>query len=282
MSRNSSRLGAEQPQNSDAPPREKSFDPLHFVAPTEFVELPSKGMGYPENHPLHNQETVEIRYMTAKDEDILSSRALLKKGVALERFMENIIVDKSIKPEGLLTGDRNAIIIAARVSGYGSNYETLVTCPACGSKETYSFDLNNRKVHEPTFTDELNITKTENGTFTTVMPHTKFNVEFKLLRGQDETYLATLLEDKRRRKIVESALSDQYRTMIVSIEGHTDGAIINRYVQNMPTLDSRHLRMCYKMMSPDVKIENNFVCSTCDHAEEVNVPFGTDFFWPDR
>ncbi len=282
MSRNSSRLGAEQPQGNEAPPVEKVFDPLHFVAPTEFVELPSKGLGYSEGHPLHNKETVEIRYMTAKDEDILASRALLKKGIALERFMQNIIVDKTIRPDELLTGDRNAIIIAARISGYGANYQTMVTCPACGTKNTFSFDLTKKKVHEPTFLEELKLESTGTGTFMTTMPYSKFKIEFKLLRGEDENYLAMMLEDKRKRKMMESALTDQYRRMIIAIEGHSDGAIINRYVTNMPTLDSRHLRTCYKMVSPDVKIENDFVCSECDHAEEVSVPFGTDFFWPDK
>ena len=282
MSRNSSRLGAEQPQSNEAPPTEKVFDPLHFVAPTEFVELPSKGLGYSEGHPLHNKETIEIRYMTAKDEDILASRALLKKGIALERFMQNIIVDKTIRPDELLTGDRNAIIIAARVSGYGSNYQTMVTCPACAAKSTFSFDLTKTKVHEPTFLNELNLESTGEGTFITTMPYSKFKVEFKLLRGEDENYLASMLEDKRKRKMMESALTDQYRRMIIAIEGHNDGSIINRYVTNMPTLDSRHLRTCYKMVSPDIKIENNFVCPECDHAEEVSVPFGTDFFWPDK
>lgn len=159
MSRNSDRLGVDQATHADTVPEQKVFDPLHFIAPTEFVELPSKGIGYLEDHPLHNKETIEIRFMTAKDEDILASRALLKKGIALERFMENIIVDKDIKPGGLFVGDRNAIIIAARRSGYGANYETLVTCPACGAKNTFSFDLNNAKIHEPIFTDELKITR---------------------------------------------------------------------------------------------------------------------------
>jgi transcription elongation factor Elf1 len=220
--------------------------------------------------------------MTAKDEDILASRALLKKGIALERFMESIIVNKSVKPGELFVGDRNAIIIAARRSGYGANYETLVTCPACGAKNTFSFDLNNVKVHEPLFTEELKITRNDSGTFNTIMPHTKFKVEFKLLRGEDENYLANLIQEKRKRKIIETPLSDQYKQMIVSIEGHADHSIISRYVANMPTLDSRHLRLCYKSISPDVKIENEFTCPACDHTEEVDVPFGTDFFWPNK
>ena len=88
------------------------------MTPTEFVELPSAGIGYADTHPLHQQDTVEIRFMTAKDEDILSSQTLLKKGIAIDRFVDNILVNKTINSSNLLIGDKNAILIAARVSGY--------------------------------------------------------------------------------------------------------------------------------------------------------------------
>ncbi len=281
MSRNNAERFGAKPQDGAAP-QNNMTDTLQFVAPTEFVNLPSKGLAYEPTHPLHGQETIEIRYMTAKDEDILSSQTLLKKGIALERFMENIIVNKNIKPDTLLSGDRNAIVIAARISGYGSNYETLITCPACGHKETFEFDLSDQKMHETVMLEELSISSNGDGTFKTTMPYTKFEVGFKLLRGQDENYLTTMIADRRKRKLNETSLSDQYRTMIVSVQGFTDGTSINKYVQNMPTVDSRHLRLCYKAVCPDIRINNNFVCSSCSHEEEVDVPFGTDFFWPDR
>jgi hypothetical protein len=113
LSRNNpERTGAHS--NADAPPPAAK---LQFVAPTEFVELPSKGRGYPEGHPLCGEEVIEIRFMTAKEEDILSSETLLKKGIAIERFMQSVIIDKRIKTDRLLVGDRNAIIIAARKYG---------------------------------------------------------------------------------------------------------------------------------------------------------------------
>ena len=92
---NLDRSGAKT-QADPPPPTESALSPLHFVAPTEFVELPSRGQGYPENHPLYGKETIEVRFMTAKDEDILSSRTLLKKGLAVERFLDNILVEKNI------------------------------------------------------------------------------------------------------------------------------------------------------------------------------------------
>ncbi len=283
MSRNNlDRMGA-APQG-ETPPQEKAktFDPLHFVAPTEFVDLPSKGLGYPQGHPLFEQDTIEIRYMTAKDEDILSSKTLLKKGVAIERFIQNLIVDKSIKSSELLVGDRNAILIAARISGYGADYETQVTCPACGTRSEFTFDLNDQIIKESTLSEQLKLTKNENGNFTTIMPYSKFKVHFKLLKGRDENYLATLTNNKAKNKLNESMLTDQYKVMIIGIEEHTSAEIINRYVNNMPTVDSRHLRACYKAAAPDLKVIQTFSCPSCGHEEGMEVPFGADFFWPDR
>ena len=256
--------------------------PLHFVAPTEFVDLPSKGLGYSSDHPMHGQDTLEIRYMTAKDEDILTSKTLLKKGVAIERFLDNIIVNKSVKASSLLVGDRNALIIAARVSGYGSEYVTKVSCPACGHTSDFNFDLNEVEVHESALDDSVGLTQTEDGNFKTTMPLSKFEVVFRLLTGKDEIYLSRLSNNKAKGKLPESALTDQYKRMIVSVEGHSDQSVINNFVDNLPTRDSRFLRTCYKTASPDVKVINEYSCTACGFEQELEVPFGADFFWPDR
>ena len=120
---NEDRTGPRSTAADEVPAEIKEMmNPMDFVAPTEFVEIPSKGKFYPQGHPLCGVESVEIRQMTAKQEDILSSRTLIKQGVALERLLKSVIVDRSIDPSTLLTGDRNAILIAARISGYGKNY----------------------------------------------------------------------------------------------------------------------------------------------------------------
>ena len=142
MPRNEDRLGAiEQTGASDAPPVLEKNSILDFVLPTEFVDLPTKGRFYPEEHPLHGKESIEIRYMTAKDTDILTSKSLLKKGVAVDRMLQNIIVDKSIKVDDLYSGDKNAILIAARINGFGPEYKTKVTCPQCGATSEHAFNL---------------------------------------------------------------------------------------------------------------------------------------------
>ena len=139
MSRNRERMGLPNPTDTAVPPAQTHQENQGFsvVVPTEFVDLPSKGRYYPQNHPLCNQETIEIKQMTAKEEDMLSSRALLKSGVAIDRVLQSLVMDKTIKVDSLLVGDRNALLIAARVSGYGEDYETSVSCPACGTNQKH-------------------------------------------------------------------------------------------------------------------------------------------------
>jgi hypothetical protein len=117
--------------------------------------------------------------MTAKEEDILTSRALLKKGIALERVISSIIVNKAINPNSLLIGDRNAILIAARVSGYGNDYTTKVTCPSCTATQDFIFDLNDTLVYSGDSLKAEEATLNEDGTFTTVLPRTKIEKTFK-------------------------------------------------------------------------------------------------------
>ena len=280
MSRNNEeRTGAHDA--SDALPKEvtKSLD---FVAPTEFVELPSRGRGYGEGHPLHGEEVVEIRFMTAKDEDILSSETLIKKGIAIERFMQNILVDKRIKTSSLLIGDRNAIIIAARRSGYGAMYETKVMCPDCGERSQFTFDLNEPKIQESIIDEKFNISATNKGTFIVVPPLTGYKIELRLLTGKEETHLAERMRTAKKKKQQESIISDQLKLMIVSVEGHEDQQVVNTYVNNMTTQDSRYLRQAFKAITPDVRVADDFECPSCGHEQELEVSFGADFFWPDR
>ncbi len=278
MSRNKNRLGGHKPESADAP---QQFNPLNFVAPTEFVELPSKGLHYPEDHPLHMKDTLEIKYMTAKDEDILTSQTLLRKGIALERFLQNIMLDKSINIDTLLVGDKNAILVSARGSGYGYDYEAVMQCPQCSKETSVTFDLRN-----PTMTGDLEgkrelINEVSPGLFSIEMPLTKFTINFRLLNGADEMILTEAIMDLKE-GVEESLLTNQFKRLIQSVEGHEDQEIIEQYVDNMPVIDSRHFKMCLKAATPNIEIKEQFVCRNCSYTQEVDVPFGTDFFWPDR
>jgi len=260
-------------------PQQKSI--LDFVSPTEFVELPSKGIGYSEDHPLSGQDVIEIRFMTAKDEDILTSETLLKKGIALERLLENIIVDKTVDPKTMLIGDRNAVIIAARASGYGSLYQTKTTCPKCGTGAEISFDLSEPKIQELNYEELEFLTRNEAGNFIITLPQTQFSVEVRLLTGKDEQYLTQLAQSKKKNKLGDSVMTDQYKMMIVSVEGVTDKPTLGKFIELMPASDSRFLRKAYKTIIPNIRITEDFSCTSCGHEQELEVSFGADFFWPD-
>ena len=123
----------------EAPPQVQEV--AQHTTSTELVDLPSEGRFYPKDHPLHNKDSVEIRYMTARDEDILTSPSLLRKGVAIDRFMESIIVTPGVEVGDLLVGDKSAIMIAARITGYGPDYSANVVCPECRTEFEHDFDV---------------------------------------------------------------------------------------------------------------------------------------------
>ena len=271
------------PRNSggDEAPTNTEGETLQFITPTEFVELPSKGASYAAGHPLHMQESLEIRYMTAKDEDILTSRSLLKSGIALDRLIKNLIVNKNINSDSLLVGDRNAIIIAARSSAYGHLYKTKVNCPNCGEMNKKGFDLTQPKVYNGDDWGENNIKRLDTGNYLITLPRTKYEVVVRLLTGREEQIMIKQLT-KKKKNAEDSLVTRQMSMFIVSVQGHDDPYIINKFINNVPAAESRYLRNAYACLVPDLKISSEFECSSCGHEQELEVPMGADFFWPER
>ena len=270
-----SRLGVQDEGGS--PPIENTKSPLSFVIPTEFVELPTKGKFYPPEHPLHNVETVEIRYMTAKETDILTSKSLLKKGLAVDRMLENILVDKNIKTRQLFTGDKNALIIAARISGFGEKYDVQLTCQHCGAVSEHEFDLGEIKIKETS--EEIKFS--DSGTFFITLPKTEVIAECCLLTGDDEKMLLDRAEKKQKLKLPDSAMTDQYKKIIVSLNGVAEKGVVEEFVDIMPALDSTHLRKEYDKVRPDVDMTQLVDCESCDASNVSNIPFSANFFWPE-
>lgn len=274
MSRNQDRLGGVQ-QPDTSPPPQQGGGGFSFVIPTEFVDLPSQGRFYPETHPLHGKDSIEIKQMTAKEEDILTSRNLLKKGLALEKLLQSLIVDKTINPKSLLIGDRNAIIIAARVSGYGNDYSTSIQCPVCETKQNYTFDLNLANVYYGEESSALESTINDNGTITCRLPKTDIEIVARLLTGKEEQNLTSIMNG-------DKLISKQLESLIVSVNGDTSREAINYVANNIPSIDSRHLRIAIKKATPTVDLTQEFSCEECGHTQEMEVPLTADFFWPDR
>jgi len=288
---NENRLGVDNTllENHETPPMEAANsaapDPqLKFVIPTEFVALPSKGRFYPPNHPLHNKEVIEVRHMTAKDEDILTSPTLLKQGVALDRMLQNLLVDKNVKVKDLVLGDKNALIVSTRINGYGAEYLTQITCPSCGTKQEYAFDLNSLESNEvPEYLlEEYDVTISPNNTFLLPLPKTEYVIELKLLSGHDEEKLTSMAKSRKKHRLMETATTDQLKAIIVSVNGVVDRSVINEFVGVLPAIDSRYIRRVYQKIMPTVDLAHDFMCGECGHESRLEVPFTTDFFWPVR
>ena len=253
-----------------------------FVTPTEFVEIPSKGEFYPEGHPLHGVETIEIRHMTAKDEDILTSKTLLKKGVALDRMLKNIMIDKRIDTSTMLVGDKNALIVASRISGYGADYQTKVQCPNCGPTNEPVFDLNETSLTDVAIYQELESVQRVGQYYDILLPRSGVTVRTRLLTGVDEERQARNSRMAKRAGVKkdEQTLTGQFRQFIIAVNGDSTQKSISAFIDAMPASDSRFLRTTYKAITPNVDMHMLFECEACDYDSVMEVPFTADFFWP--
>tara|TARA_B100000287_G_scaffold111568_2_gene103976 strand:+ start:1350 stop:2201 length:852 start_codon:yes stop_codon:yes gene_type:complete len=252
---------------------------MSFAVPTEFVELPSQGKFYAEDHPLHNKETVEIRFMTAKDEDIISSESLIKKGLVIDRLLSSLLAE-DVDPSTLLIADRNAIIIAARISGYGSEYDLSYRCSSCFMVSETSYDLKKALIEDNcldgVFLKRNNLiydSKTQ--TFDVKLPTSGVTVGFKLLTGQDEKALSG--EEK---EIQDKAVTSMLGAIIAKVNDETDPGYISSFIETMPVKDSKFIRETYPKLAPRVKLLGEFVCPECYSEEEMEVPLNAGFFWP--
>lgn len=248
-----------------------------YQVPTEIVNLPSQGKFYPEGHPLHNVDTIEIKVMTTREEDILTSPTLVEKGVVFDKLLESIIIDRRINPSTLLTGDRTAILHQARLSAYGPEYSFIDSCPSCSTSQRIDH------IFKETKNKELNLEKyeLEDNLVKLVLPKSGAIVHIKFLSGQDEKEIQ---EEQRRRRssnLPEEQLLLMYRKMIVRVNGSEDIFAIANFVSTMPILDSRYLRKAYSEIKPDLDLTYRFECKKCSHVDEGGVVSITgDFFWP--
>mgnify|MGYP003629739375 CR=1 FL=1 len=287
MSRNEGRFSAAEgsptpeDEGTSAVAASAAGSQFNWALPTEFVELPSKGKYYPPGHPLHNQATVEIKYMTAKEEDILTDRALLKKGIAIDRVLENLIVNKAIKLDDLLVGDKNAILVKARTTGYGSSYDTRVICPNCLTPCEHSFDLEELghiDFEQSLEDDEVELT--ESNTFRVTLPMSKVTIECRMLTGGDESSIAKKALRNDRKNEASTTLTTQLGMLIVSINDNTDKFTKAKFIAAMPARDSRYLRGILEKVTPNIDMTQDFECEHCGEQAVLEVPLNTDFFWP--
>jgi hypothetical protein len=241
--------------------------------PTETIDLPSEGLLYPENSPLRSGK-VDIKYMTAKEEDILTSTNLIQKGVVIDKLMESLIVSKGVRPDDLLLGDITAVMIAARILGYGKEYPISVMCGACNKKFTHTVDLTQLQTNSPT-------TLPVNGEYPLTLP-TGVSLTFKLLTRADEKAIAAELASlKKLNYSVTPEVSTRLRYVITSVDGNREAKAIRAFVDAMIVRDIKALRDEIARVSPEVDFNIDAACEHCGDIAQVRMPLGANFFWPD-
>tara|TARA_R110000751_G_scaffold102121_3_gene196613 strand:- start:10163 stop:10888 length:726 start_codon:yes stop_codon:yes gene_type:complete len=237
-----------------------------FTLPTEIVELPSKGLLYSEESGLKSGK-VEMKYMTAKEEDILTNQSYISKGTVLDKLMQSLIVSK-IDYDELLIGDKNAIMVAARILGYGSEYSFEYN----GEDQVVDLSLlENKEIDDKIFTN--------GNKFEFTLPHSKNHITFKFLSHKDEKNIQRELDGlKKINKDNSPELSTRLKYMITSVEGKTETKDIREFVGNyLLAKDSRALREYVKEIQPDVDL----TFFPDDNGKKSNIPIGVSFFWPD-
>ena len=240
--------------------------------PSEVIDLPSEGKVYPKESPLSSGK-LELKYMTAKEEDILTSQNLIKKGVVIDTLLDSLIVNKDIKVDDLILGDKNAIMVAARILAYGPEYVTEVTNPKTGQNITHTFNLADCPFKK--LPDDV-----KGNDFQVELPVSKKKVNFKLLTGKDERIIDKELESiKKLGSNVSPELTTRLRHTIASIDGDSDSSTINQFVETLLARDSIHLRKEIKRVSPDVDLTQEIDIG--GETVKVIIPMTVNFFWPD-
>jgi hypothetical protein len=238
--------------------------------PTEEVTLPSKGLLYPKDSLLRSGK-IEMKYMTAKEEDILTNQNYINNGTVIDKLIKSLIVTP-INYNELLIGDKNAILVAARILGYGSDYEFSY------AGEDYTIDLT--KIEDKELSK--NVTNVGKNEFDFTLPASKIKITFKLLTHGDEKSIAAELKGlKKINKNASHELTTRLKHIILSFNGEYDKSKIREFVDNqLLARDARSLRKKIAEIQPDVDLKHTVEDNNGDLVE-VPIPIGINFFWPD-
>lgn len=246
--------------------------------PSEVINLPSKGWFYPPENPLSTGQ-LELKPMTAREEDILNSRNLVQKGIVLDKLLESLIIEKAINPNEMLNCDRNAAFLAIRRMAYGDEYRANLTCPKCGRENEVNIDLG-KMDNKPFEFEKFPKGKNE---FDFTLPLSKKPITFKLLTKKDEDGIESEL--KALQKVtteVTSEITTRLKFLLTSVEGNREKGLIRKFADEMRAGDSLALRRHMRDFIPDVDMTFNFECRNgCPERREI-VPVDVSFFWPNR
>jgi len=247
--------------------------------PSEIIELPSKGYFYPIESPLRSG-TIELKYPTASEEDLLMSKNLIQKGLVLDRLLQALIITP-INYDDLLTGDKNAILFASRILAYGNSYTVEVNCPACNVKNTKEIDLgkiDHKKV------DFQKYFKSGEREVDFVLPASGVTLTLQIFTNKEEKQVEEALKGMKKMSIASGSdyeITTRLRQIITAINGDSDRKKINEFVsKDLLSKDSLAVRSFLKQVTPDVDATFVFECDECGKEKVMDIPIGITFLWP--
>ena len=242
-----------------------------FKFPTEVVDLPSGGKCYPKESPLSSGK-IEIKYMTTKEEDILTSQNLIKKGIVVDVLLNSLIVTEGITSDDLMIGDKNATMVAARILAYGGDYTCEIQNPNSGDKINQTFDLTQCEFKE--LPEDIDYT---NNNFTLDLPISKTTITFKLLTGKDETIIGNELKALKKTG-QPGEISTRLKHVITSVNGDDTKSVVNTFVENMLSKESLLLRDEVQRINPDIDLTQEVEIE--GETVSLGIPMTVEFFWP--
>ena len=241
--------------------------------PTEMIDLPSGGKLYQSSSPLSSGQ-IEIKYMTAREEDILTSQNLIKKGVVIDKLINALIISDGISVDDLFLGDKNAVMVAARILAYGPEYTVELTNPSSGEKFDYTFDLS--ELSYKSLPSDINYSENK---FDIKLPNSESEIVFKLLNGRDETLIEQELKSLSKLSSINTReVTTRLKHTIVSVDGKEDQKLISNFVDNMLSRDSLFLRNKIADYTPDIVLEQEVDMD--GDTVTVDIPMTVNFFWP--
>lgn len=248
-----------------------------FDFPTQVISLPSEGKVYAESNPL-SKGTLEIKYMTAREEDILADRNLINKGIVLQKLLESVVVQPGVNADDLIVGDINAVYLATRMLGYGADYDVEVTDPFSGEKQKVTVDLSSLQTKDIDYS-KLN----RENRYELTLPVSKKKLVIKLLTHKDEKDInqeIQAMERLTKGKSVGTDVTTRFKYTILEVDGNSDRGVINKFVPNMLAGDTKALRNYFKEISPDIDMTFQFTSELTGDTEALDIPFGISFFYP--
>jgi len=295
MSRNRQRAKIPQQKNKaqkPSPPQPKALHQqqettnpfgLSFVVPTELVKLPSFGRLYSENSPVYGMEEVQVKSMTAAEEDILINTSFIEQGIVFDKLIDSIMLTPGIQSIDLMDCDKIAILMSARRTGYGDKVDFATICSECGNEFDIQVSLSqmmedslNREIEEKEEEWEYLI---ESNTYSFKLPVTELTVQIKLLTPEDTQHLEASKTQKERLGLPYNETLEFLRTCIVAAENIVDRTPINKLVEILPAADARKIRVVHNQNVPTVKARKDTTCPSCKHSETKEVPFSLGWFW---